>query len=119
MAVGARGSALHGGVAFLTRLPDGADETDESVAETRRRVRRQRARHRAGLEARGFDLHPSEAPFLLCDIGTDPSDLLAACREHGVVLRDATTFRGLESHVRIAVRDRESTDALFDALDAK
>ena len=63
-------------------------------------------------------MSPSEAPFLLCDVGSDPADLLAACRDRGIVLRDATTFRGLDSHVRVAVRDRESTDALFDALDA-
>ena len=88
------------------------------VAETRRRVAREREYLRAGLTARGFDVAPSEAPFLLCDVGSDPADLLAACRERGIVLRDATTFRGLDRHVRVAVRDRESTDALFDALDA-
>ena len=91
---------------------------DAFVAETRRRVDRERAALREGLEERGFDVHPSAAPFLLCDVGRDPSDLLAHCRERGVVLRDATTFRGLDSHVRIAVRDRAATDALFDALDA-
>jgi L-threonine-O-3-phosphate decarboxylase len=91
---------------------------DAFVAETRRRVDRERAALREGLEARGFDVYPSAAPFLLCDVGTDPSDLLAHCRERGVVLRDATTFRGLDSHVRVAVRDRAATEALFDALDA-
>ncbi|PSP96051.1 threonine-phosphate decarboxylase [Halobacteriales archaeon QS_1_68_44] len=90
---------------------------EEFVAETRRRVEREREHLRSGLAARGFDVAPSEAPFLLCDVGSDPADLLARCRERGVVLRDATTFRGLDSHVRIAVRNRESTEALFDALD--
>ena len=88
------------------------------VAETRRRVAREREYLRSGLAARGFDVAPSEAPFLLCDVGSDPADLLARCRERGVVLRDATTFRGPGSHVRVAVRNRESTEALFDALDA-
>jgi len=88
------------------------------VAETRRRVRREREHLRAGLEARGLEVAPSEAPFLLCDAGADPGELLAACRERGVVLRDATTFRGLDAHVRVAVRNRESTEALFDALDS-
>ena len=88
------------------------------VAETRRRVEREREYLRSGLAARGFEVSPSEAPFLLCDVGSDPADLLARCRERGVVLRDATTFRGLDRHVRVAVRNRELTDALFDALDA-
>ncbi|WP_254839127.1 threonine-phosphate decarboxylase CobD [Natronomonas marina] len=87
------------------------------VEATRRRVRRERAHLREGLAARGFEVLPSEAPFVLCDVGTDPADLLADCRERGVVLRDATTFRGLESHVRVAVRDRESTDRLLAVLD--
>jgi len=88
------------------------------VVETRERVRRERAHLREGLEARGFDVHPSEAPFVLCDVGRDPGPLLTACREHGVVLRDATTFRGLDRHVRVAVRTREATEQLFTVLDA-
>ena len=87
------------------------------VEDTRRRVDEERAYLRAGLEQRGFDVHPSAAPFLLCDVGEDPADLLAACRERGVVLRDATTFRGLDSHVRVAVRDRASSDRLLAVLD--
>jgi L-threonine-O-3-phosphate decarboxylase len=87
------------------------------VADTRRRVAGERERLREGLEALGFDVRPSEAPFLLCDVGEDPADLLDACRDRGVVLRDATTFRGLERHVRVAVRDRASTDRLLAVLE--
>ncbi|MCQ4332585.1 threonine-phosphate decarboxylase CobD [Natronomonas sp. F2-12] len=87
------------------------------VAETRRRLARERANLRAGLRDRGFDVTPSEAPFLLCDVGEPPAELLAALRRNGVVLRDATTFRGLDRHVRIAVRDREATDRLLSVLD--
>jgi threonine-phosphate decarboxylase len=87
------------------------------INETRERVRRERQYLREGLEPHGFEVYPSDAPFLLCDVGEDPSDLLSACRERGVVLRDATTFRGLASHVRIAVRDRAATDELLAVLD--
>jgi len=87
------------------------------VAETRERVAAERERLRDELAARGFDVHPSVAPFLLVDVGTDPGDLLAALRERGVVLRDATTFRGLDSHVRIAVRSASASDELLAALD--
>ena len=90
---------------------------DSFVAETRRRVAREREYLREELTGRGFEVHASEAPFALVDIGEDPTDLLAACRERGVVLRDATTFRGLDSHVRVAVRNREATDRLLAVLD--
>jgi L-threonine-O-3-phosphate decarboxylase len=89
----------------------------EFVAATRRRTARERAYLREGLTDRGFVVAPSEAPFLLCDVGEPPAELLAAARDRGVVLRDATTFRGLDRHVRVAVRDRESTDRLLSVLD--
>ncbi|MFC7156249.1 aminotransferase class I/II-fold pyridoxal phosphate-dependent enzyme [Halomarina halobia] len=85
------------------------------VRETRRRVARERERLREGL-ARHFEVSPSDAPFLLCDVGSDPAPLLAALRERGIALRDATTFRGLDSHVRVAVRTEGATDRLLDAL---
>ena len=87
------------------------------VTGTRRRVARERAFLRGELESRGFDVTPSAAPFVLCDVGEPPDGLLAACRQRGVVLRDATTFRGLDRHVRIAVRDRESTARLLSVFD--
>ncbi len=94
-----------------------AMQGDEFVAETRRRVARERAFLRGELESRGFEVMPSEAPFVLCDVGEPPAELLAACRDRDVVLRDATTFRGLDRHVRIAVRDREATAELLSVLD--
>lgn len=90
---------------------------DVFITGTRERVARERAYLREGLKARGFDVFPSEAPFVLCDVGAPPDELLTACREHGVILRDATTFRGLDRHVRIAVRDRDATERLFSVLD--
>ena len=87
------------------------------VADTRRRIQRERAFLRDELCDRGIDAIPSEAPFVLCDVGEPPAKLLSTCRERGVVLRDATTFRGLDRHVRVAVRDRESTERLLAVLD--
>lgn len=94
-----------------------AMQDDEFIADTRRRVARERAHLRKGLEARGFEAAASEAPFVLCDVGEAPAELLAACHERGIVLRDATTFRGLDRHVRIAVRNHEATEQLFSVLD--
>jgi histidinol-phosphate/aromatic aminotransferase/cobyric acid decarboxylase-like protein len=89
---------------------------DGFVRETRERVSSERARMRERLEAR-FDVHQSDAPFLLLDVGADPADLVAEAREQGVALRDATTFRGLDSHVRVAVRTPGENDRLLEVLD--
>jgi len=34
-----------------------------------------------------------------------------------VAIRDATTFRGLDSHIRVAVKRPDENDQLLDALD--
>jgi threonine-phosphate decarboxylase len=88
----------------------------EFVAETRERVDSERDRLRDAL-AGDFDVHESSAPFLLVDVGDrDVDDLLAAARERGVVLRDARPFRGLDSHVRVAVRAPADNDRLLEVL---
>ncbi|MBX0286307.1 threonine-phosphate decarboxylase CobD [Halomicroarcula sp. F28] len=90
---------------------------DEFVAETRERVARERERMRDRLATR-FDVFPSDAPFLSFDTGdTDVEDLLATAREAGIALRDARTFRRLDSHVRVAVRRPDENDRLLEALD--
>jgi histidinol-phosphate/aromatic aminotransferase/cobyric acid decarboxylase-like protein len=89
---------------------------DEFVAETRGRVRSERARLRRALSDR-FEVHPSDAPFLLLGVGDrDVDDVIDGARERGLALRDATTFRGLDSHVRVAVRDPAENDRLLEAL---
>jgi len=88
------------------------------VAETRERVARERERMRERLAAR-FDVSPSAAPFLLLDAGTSGAvdDLRGTVREHDIAVRDARTFRGLDRHVRVAVRRPRENDLLLDALD--
>ena len=86
------------------------------VRETRQRVASERDRMREALTSR-FDVWPSDAPYLLCDVGErDADDVIAAARADGVAIRDARTFRGLDSHVRVAVKDREANDRLLAAL---
>jgi histidinol-phosphate/aromatic aminotransferase/cobyric acid decarboxylase-like protein len=88
----------------------------EFVVETRERVRAERERMREAL-ATAFDVHPSAAPFLLLDVDDrDPDRLRREAREAGVVVRDATTFRGLDSHLRVAVRRPAENDRLLRAL---
>lgn len=93
------------------------------VRETRRRVRRERARLRDALSG-AYDVHSSEAPFLLLDVGDRDTDaLLDRARAAGVAVRDARDFRGfdgrgrLDGHVRVAVRLPAENDRLLAALD--
>ena len=89
---------------------------DEFVRETRERVASERERLRTALERR-FDVHPSDAPYLLCDVGDrDVGTVIADARAAGVAIRDATTFRALDSHVRVAVKGRAANDRLLAAL---
>jgi histidinol-phosphate aminotransferase/threonine-phosphate decarboxylase len=93
-------------------------QAEEFVAETRKRVRTERARMADRLGTR-FDVAPSEAPFLLLDVGSSETvdDVLSVVREHDIAVRDARTFRGLDQHVRVAVRLPDENDRLLDALD--
>jgi len=94
------------------------DQT-EFVGETKARVAEERARMRERLATR-FDVFPSDAPFLLLavsDADASVDDILATARAAGIALRDARTFRGLDSHIRVAVRAPEENDRLLDALD--
>jgi len=89
---------------------------DGFVAATRERVREERERMADAL-ADGFGVHPSDAPFLLLDVGErDVPTLVETVRGEGVAVRDATTFRGLDSHVRVAVRVPEENDRLLAVL---
>ena len=86
------------------------------VAATRERTVGERARLRKRLEPT-YDVAPSDAPFLL--LGTrerDPAAVVEHAGERGVAVRDATTFRGLDNHVRVAVKRRAENDELLGAL---
>ncbi|MFC6755119.1 aminotransferase class I/II-fold pyridoxal phosphate-dependent enzyme, partial [Halorubrum tibetense] len=88
------------------------------IAETRERVRTERDRMREALAER-YAVHPSDAPFLLVDVGDDERTVervVADARDRGVAIRDATTFRGLDTHVRVAVRLPAENDRLLAAM---
>ncbi|RLM59673.1 pyridoxal phosphate-dependent class II aminotransferase [Halobellus sp. Atlit-31R] len=88
----------------------------EFVERTRERVASERERMRGAL-ADSFDVAPSDAPFLLLDVGEESVDaVLERARAGGVVVRDARTFARLDSHVRVAVRRPHENDLLLDAL---
>jgi threonine-phosphate decarboxylase len=86
------------------------------VAETRDRARRERRRMADRLDA-AFEVYPSDAPFLLLGVHDRPvSEVIDDARRAGIAIRDATTFRDLDSHVRVAVRRPDENDRLLDAL---
>ena len=87
------------------------------VARTRERVASERERLVERLGER-FSVHPSDAPFLLLDAGSSEAadEALADAREADIALRDARTFRGLDSHLRVAVRLPAENDRLLSAL---
>ncbi|UPM41844.1 pyridoxal phosphate-dependent aminotransferase [Halocatena salina] len=87
----------------------------EFVARTRERVRRERDRLTEALSDR-FEVASSRAPFVLVDVGTDPGPIRRSLRAAGIAVRDATTFRRLDTHIRIAVRTPEENELLIDAL---
>ncbi|MUV61899.1 threonine-phosphate decarboxylase CobD [Halobacterium sp. CBA1126] len=88
----------------------------EFVADTRERVAAERDRMADALAA-NFDVQDSDAPFLLLDVGDRDVDALCETTEsRGVAVRDATTFRGLDSHVRVAVRTPAENDRLLEVL---
>ncbi|MFB6142893.1 MAG: aminotransferase class I/II-fold pyridoxal phosphate-dependent enzyme [Halorientalis sp.] len=86
------------------------------VTATRDRVRRERERLADRLDAR-FDVHPSDAPFLLLDAESpDAADAAVAdARDADIAVRDARSFRGLDTHVRVAVRRPAENDRLLAA----
>lgn len=90
----------------------------EFIAETRERVESERERMVDRLSTQ-FDVHDSEAPFLLLDVGEPAAvdHVLETARDAGIALRDARTFRGLDRHVRLAVRLPYENDLLLEALD--
>lgn len=93
-----------------------AMRADGFVSETRERVARERARLRDALAQFGT-VHPSTAPFLLVEPDVDVDRLLGAVADRGIALRDARTFRGLDDHVRIAVRTEADHDRLLEVLE--
>ena len=86
------------------------------LEETRERVDSEKRRLRESLSTT-YDVHPSDAPFLLLDCcDRDAGSVVERARDRGVVVRDATTFRGLDNHVRVAVRRPAENRQLLDAL---
>jgi histidinol-phosphate aminotransferase len=83
-------------------------------------IRVGRKRIMAGLDALGVPYFPSEANFVLMQIGEKHRELVSAMRARGVLLRDRSADPGCDGFVRITVgvEDQVTTGlaALRDSL---
>ena len=89
--------------------------TQQGVQAACSRLRAWKRQQRAALQALGWTQRPSVTPFWLarpCDSGLPAR--LAALRERGIKLRDATSF-GLPGWVRLSVQPPPAQQALLDA----
>jgi histidinol-phosphate aminotransferase len=66
-------------------------------------IREGRSRIMAALDALGVPFFPSEANFVLMNIGHLHKEVVVAMRNHGVLLRDRSTDPGCTGFVRITV----------------
>lgn len=91
----------------------------EFVRTVRRLVASERERIRGALPAT-VEATDSEAPFLLLELPDSAAvnRLLEVGFDRGVAIRDARTFRGLDAHVRVAIREPTANDELIETIDA-
>jgi histidinol-phosphate aminotransferase len=93
-----------------------ADE--EYVAWYVEQVRIGRERMMEGLRGLGVPFFPSEANFVLMNIGLKHKELVAAMRVHGVLLRDRSADPGCAGFVRITIGVEEHVTRGLAALNA-
>ncbi len=90
------------------------------LGESRRFIKRERKWLQSELKKLSFKVYPSSANFLLLDIRDSElssTELVKRVSSHGILLRDASSFRGLDGrHVRLAIRTREENKQLVKAL---
>lgn len=97
-------------VAAIAALGD-----DAHLERSRRLVAEGRAQLMAGLAALGYQPVPSQANFILVDVGPDAVEVAVRLRDRGILVRDGRPF-GLTRQLRITVGEREENAALLAAL---
>lgn len=82
------------------------------------RSRLARERLRAGLEELGVFVYPSQANFLLCDLGRDVRPIEDYLFERKILVRRCMNFRGIDDgrHLRLAVKDEASDTRFLNTL---
>lgn len=91
-------AALSAGLASLRRT--------DMLAERRRQVREAAERLTTPLAHAGLRCLPSDANFVLVDLGTDEQPITEALAREGLLIRPGTEL-GLPGHVRVTIADNE------------
>ncbi|MCW4024195.1 MAG: threonine-phosphate decarboxylase CobD [Candidatus Bathyarchaeota archaeon] len=105
-----------GQAAAVTALQD-----NEHLQRTLTLIKTEKAYLQEGLrQISGFKLFPADANFFFIDIrktGFTAAQLSQKMLEQGLLIRDCTSFRGLDEYfVRIAVKTRSENERLLNAL---
>ena len=93
-------------------LDDHADALDEAV----RAIVEERERLASALSQRGLRVYPSDANFLLIEVG-DAAAVHSRLLEAGVQVRRFARIERLSRHLRVTVGTSEDTAAFLSALD--
>jgi len=91
-------------------------EDTDHLERTRALILAERPRLRAALEARGAPSPPSQANFLLVNVGERAGRLRAALFSSGIIVRDGEGV-GFPGHLRISIGTREVNEQLLAAWD--
>lgn len=94
---------------------------EEHLRVTRELIKKEKTRLLTELEQIGsFKVYPPDANFFFIDIresGLTAAELADKLLRQGILIRDCTSFRGLDSYyVRIAVKTRPENERLIEAL---
>jgi histidinol-phosphate aminotransferase len=84
--------------------------------ESVRVVQAERVRLSDELRELGFKPHPTDANFLIVDVGVPSEPVRAFLRDRGIVTRATGDFKGLENHLRVTVGRPEHSDRLLAEL---
>lgn len=91
-----------------------ADKT--FMRESVRAVQAERVRLAGQLRELGFRPQPTDANFLIVDVGLPSEPVRAFLRERGIVARATGDFKGLETCLRVTVGRPEHSDRLVTEL---
>lgn len=95
-------------------------DQDDFGDETRRTVDQWRQQQVAAMTGLGLHVLPSSVNYILCKLpadGPDAAAVAASCAEKGILMRDASNFKGCTAHhLRLAVTTPENQQRLADVL---
>ena len=101
--------------AVLCALPEHAQELRRAAGENARR----RESLRGALERLGMRIYPSQANFLLADLGRSAAPIAARLKEKGILVRECMDFAKINDgqHLRLAVKEESANARLLAELE--